>query len=462
MAYESAYRELADRIDRDGGVIDAANDMLWRFAEPALEEVQSSRYLREELRRSGFTILPGAADTPTSFVAQWGSGSPCIGLLAEYDALPGLSQENIPAPEPVEEGKPGHACGHCTLGAAVLGAALALKAQMEHEGLPGCIRFYGCPAEETLEGKARMLRDDLFDGCDAALTWHPNDVCYVWARGSVSLLSLKYTFQGRASHAGLDPWNGRSALDAVELLNVGANYLREHIPATWRLHYTITGCGDVPNIVPERAQVWYMLRADDRPQAEQLRQRLNDVARGAALMTGTRVEERLVAGCYDYLPNMALSRLLLGCMKTVGAPRWTGEDYAFAQALSRQIAPESRAAAMRQFSLSEADIRSGLVTGVYGECYQAGLLGAATDVGDVSWKLPVGCFSYAATVVGAPGHSWFYTSACGSGIGRRGARAAAKVLALAGYRLITDPALLDAAKAEHRAARNRRSDPCPL
>lgn len=462
MEYKIAEERLVRRVEDHGADIDRANDSLWEFAETALEETQSSAYLKRELRRNGFSILPGAADTPTSFVAQWGSGKPCIGFLAEYDALKGLSQDRVPECRPLREGAPGHACGHCTLGAAILGAVLALKDELEREQLPGVIRFYGCPAEESLEGKVRMSRDHLFDDCDAAFSWHPNDVSYVWARKSVSLISLRYTFHGKPSHAGLDPWNGRSALDAVELMNVGANYLREHIPPTWRLHYTITDGGAAPNIVPERAQVWYMLRADDREQAEELHRRVSLAAEGAAMMTETRLEEQLVAGCYHYLPNAALGELLLECMKTVGAPQWTDEDRLFAKELSAKISPAGRKAAMQQFSLEESDVRDGLVTGVYEKCYQTGVMGASTDVGDVSWQLPVGCFSCAATVVGAPGHSWFYTAASGSGIGKRGARAAAKILALAGYRLLTEPELLSRAKAEHQKSLCGKHYCCPL
>lgn len=462
MTRDASKLAIRNWIDEHTSIIDAANDSLWDFAEVALQETQSCAYLQNELKRGGFSILKGAADTPTSFVAQWGSGSPCIGFLAEYDALQGLSQDKVPVCKPVKEGAPGHACGHCTLGAAMLGAVLALKAQMEQEKLPGTIRFYGCPAEESLEGKVRMSRDHLFDDCDIALSCHPNDISYVWARKSVSLISLAYTFLGRPSHAGLDPWNGRSALDAVELMNVGANYLREHIPPTWRMHYIITDGGAAPNIVPEKAEVWYMLRADDREQAEQLQQRLGRIAQGAALMTDTRVEEKFLAGCYNYLPNTVLAEMLLDCLKSVGSPPWTEEDRAFAKALSQEINLASKQAAIRQFSLNDEDVQDGLATKVCENCYQAGILGASTDVGDVSWQLPVGCFSFASTVVGAPGHSWFYTSACGSGIGHRGAHAAAKVLALAGYRLLTEPALMQAAKAEHQTNLQGKQYHCPL
>ena len=448
--------------DAAAPAIGAANDALWEFAEPALEEVQSSRYLKAVLKEHGFRILPGAKGVPTSFVAEYGSGSPVIGLIAEYDALAGMSQDKIPLCRSYREGAPGHACGHCTLGAAVLGAALVLKDCMRRQSLPGTLRFYGCPAEETVEGKVLMSRDRLFDGCDAALSWHPNDVSYVWARKSVALTSMRYTFHGASAHAGLDPWNGRSALDAVELMNVGANYMREHIQPSCRLHYTITDGGKAPNIVPDRAQVWYVMRGPDRRAVEEVRLRLGKVAQGAALMTGTGWEEEYISGCYDFLPNMTLARLLLSKMREVGAPRWTPEDRAFACELSRQIPQRCLEETRASFELKDSDMTDGLANGISDGVYHGGSLGASTDLGDVSWQIPVGCFSFASTVVGAPGHSWFYTAACGAGPGARGAQAAAKVLALSGYELLTDAGLREQAKQEHISALGGARYICPL
>ncbi len=455
-------QDILNMADSTAPVIEAANDALWEFAELALEENRSSAYLRGILEKNGFRILPGAEGVPTSFIAEYGAGSPVIGLIAEYDALPGMSQEKSPVCRPRQEGAPGHACGHCALGAAVLGAALVLKDCMARQELPGTIRFYGCPAEETVEGKVLMSRDHLFDSCDAALSWHPNDISYVWARKSVALTGMRYTFHGTSAHAGLDPWNGRSALDAVELMNVGANYLREHIQPSCRFHYAITDGGRAPNTVPDRAQVWYAMRGPSRQAVEEIRQRLGKIARGAALMTETDWEETYVSGCYDFMPNMAMAQLLLDKMREVGAPRWTPEDRTFAKALFSQIPQRYLDETCSSFGLGEGDLTDGLVNGIYDGYYRGGSLGASTDLGDVSWQIPVGCFSYASTVVGSPGHSWFYTAACGAGLGARGAQAAAKVLALAGYELLTDSQLLRDVKEEHIKALSGARYNCPI
>jgi aminobenzoyl-glutamate utilization protein B len=462
MLKKEVFKVISNLVEKNSALIDEVNDNLWEFAEPAMQEKKSSSYLKHILERLGFTLTPGVPDMPTSFVAYWGDGAPHIGFLAEYDALKGLSQDKVPICRPVQKGAPGHGCGHCTLSAAILGAVVALKTYMEKEQLKGTIFFFGCPAEETLEGKVRMSRNHLFETCDIALSCHPNDVTYVWDRKSVSLLSLKYSFLGISAHAGLDPWNGRSALDAVELMNIGANYLREHIPPTWKLHYTTLYGGDSPNIVPKQAEVWYMLRADDREQVENLHQRLSNIAHGAAIMTDTHEKELFVAGCYNFLPNHALAKLLLECAMYVGAPKWTKEDYTFAKQLYSQIPDSCKKASMQQFSLKKEDIVNGLSVRIYKKCFQNGIMGAATDVGDVSWQLPVGCVSFASTVVGAPGHSWFYTATCGSGIGHRGAHAGAKILAIAGYRLMTEPILIKAAKKEFLDVLAGRHYNCPI
>lgn len=459
---EAAKRSIMSWVESNGSIIDEVNDNLWDIAEVALEEYRSCAYLKEILVNAGFRILSGPQDMPTSFIAEWGSGHPCIGYLGEYDALPGQSQDKGCIQKPRSEGAPGHACGHCTLGAGILGGVLALKEQMEKENLQGTVRFYGCPAEEILVGKVRMSRSHLFDDCDAALSWHPNDTTYVWARKSVSLLSIHYNFKGKAAHAGRDPWNGRSALDAAELMNVGANYLREHIPNDWKLHYVITNGGVTPNTVPDQAQIWYMLRANDRSQTESLHQRISRIAKGAAMMTDTEVSEEIVAGCYSYLPNITLADVILDCIKDIGAPKWTEEDYRFAQKLTDQLPSANVRDKKLQFGLKDADVCEGLVSRVYDKLYTEGVLGAATDVADVSWQIPVGCFGGASAVVGAPNHSWFYTAACGSGIGHRAARTAAQTLALVGYRLMTEPDLLSTAKAEHLQNLKGEVYQCPL
>ena len=260
------------------------------------------------------------ADIPTAFVAEWGSGTPVIGILGEYDALPGLSQKVSTVREPVVDGGPGHGCGHNLLGVAGFGAALAAKASMESSGLKGTIRYFGCPAEETLMGKVFMARDGVFDGLDVALTWHPMYANTVWAAASTALNSFKLSFHGRSAHAAGAPEAGRSALDAVVLTEVGVNFLREHMSSEYRIHCVITHGGEAPNIVPAFAQSWYYVRAPSRSQVEEMYQRVLNVARGAALMTDTTLEVELVAACHDLLSNETVEKVLLTNMRKVGAP----------------------------------------------------------------------------------------------------------------------------------------------
>ena len=452
----------AQWIDENQTLLAEANDTIWKFAEVALEEEHSSRYLMNVLKDYGFQIEEHVAGMDTAFIATWGSGTPCVGFLAEYDALPGLSQKVSGQKEAEVPGGAGHACGHNTFAAAVLGAVLGLKHEMQEGHIDGTIVFYGCPAEEILVGKVRMAKEHLFDRCDTLLTWHPNDISYVWARKSVALQSVKFNFHGIESHAGIDPWNGRSALDAVELMNVGANYLREHIPPTSKLHYVITKGGIVPNTVPGEAQVWYAIRSGSRVQVEELYHRIIKIAQGAALMTETTFDVEFISGCYDYLPNQVLAEMLLACMNEVGAPHWDDADRKFAVEISKQMPEKNIRAAKEQFDLKEDEIDSGLHTGIYQGYYNGGTLGAATDVGDASWQIPTGVFSFSSTVIGSPGHSWFYTACGGSTLGHKGAVAAAKVLALAGKRLLTEPDLRERAKAEFKRARDGREYHSPL
>lgn len=439
-------------LEDNSVVVSEACGKIWDFAETGLEEFRSSEYLKETLKANDFTIEAGSRDMPTSFAATWGSGEPCIGFLAEYDALDGMSQKHSSAKEPITIGAPGHACGHNTIASSMVGAVLALQAAICRENIPGTIVFYGCPAEEDLVGKVRMVREHLFERCDILLSCHPNDISYVWARKSVALKSVKFNFFGVSAHAGLDPYNGRSALDAVELMNVGANYLREHLPPGSKLHYVICNGGDKPNIVPDQAQVWYVVRASNRETVDDVYRRLLKVAQGAALMTETTFEEHPLSSCCDYLPNQVLAQTILEYMHEVGVPEWETADKKFASELFRQIPKENFTRALNQFSFSTDDVEDGLAKRIYDGFYDKEPMGASTDVGDVSWQVPTGAFSFQATVVGAPGHSWFYTASCGSSLGEKGSLIAAKILALTACRLLTDTEVTKAAKAEFEKA----------
>ena len=270
---------------------------------------------------------------PTAFIAEWGSGAPTIGILGEYDALPGLSQALSSAKTPLEAGGPGHGCGHNLYGTACLGAALALQNAMTAQGILGTIRYYGCPAEETLVGKTFMARDGVFDDLDAALTWHPGATNIVWNGSSLAMNSFRVNFHGVAAHAGGSPWLGRSALDGVMLMDAGVNYMREHVPPESRIHSVVTSGGEAPNVVPAYAQVWYFVRAPKRAQVEDMYRWMQDIAKGAALMSGTRCEIEFLTGCYDMLPNQVMSDLLYEKMAAVSDMRFTEQERQYAREL---------------------------------------------------------------------------------------------------------------------------------
>ena len=314
---------------------------IWDNPEVALHEFFAAKLLSGELEQAGFRVEMGIGQLPTAFVASWGSGMPIIGILAEYDALPGLSQEVSAIQKPVKENDPGHGCGHNLFGAGSLGAALAVKEAMEKDNIQGTVRYYGCPAEETVVGKVFMAKEGVFDDLSAALAWHPG-----YGNGasgncsSLAVNSFKVNFHGTASHAGAAPHLGRSALDGVMLMDVGVNYLREHVEPEVRLHCVVTHGGDAPNIVPPYAQVWYYVRAPRREQVEQVYTRILDIVRGAALMSGTSFDIDFLTGCYEVLPNLSIDGIISKKMGEIGAPRFLDEDVAFAKQLQKSIPPQ--------------------------------------------------------------------------------------------------------------------------
>lgn len=426
----------------------ALSDRIWEYAEVGLQEHRSAQELEAFARAEGFTVESGVAGMPSAFVASWGQGAPVLAFLGEYDALPGLSQQRSPRRDPLQPGAPGHGCGHNLLGVAALAAACALKERMRAEGLPGTVRYYGCPAEETLVGKVFMVRAGLFSDVDVALDWHPTSLNAVRNHSTTAMNSAKFTFFGRTAHAAGDPQNGRSALDAVELMNIAANYLREHTIEKARLHYVITDGGGEPNVVPGRAQVWYYVRAPERDQVEDIYQRLLNIARGACLMTDTSFELEFLSGCYNYLPNQALNTVLQQHMEAVGPNQWTEAELEFGQELARSFPKVQKEAGLKAMKAPPE---------VFDQVIHASILpyrdeetsgGGSTDVGDVSWVTPTGRFGVACGVLGQPGHSWQVAAASGMSIGHRGMLMAAKVLASAGLDLVTDPAKIQKAREE--------------
>lgn len=447
---DACRRAALDWIDAHASEYTAISDDIWRHPELPLAEHRTARLLSEVAERQGFSVERGVAGMDTAFVASWGSGRPVIGLMGELDALPGLSQRAVPVRDPFQEGAPGHGCGHNIHGSTAVAAAVALRHAAESSGLRGTIRLFGCPAEETVQGKVRLVAAGLFRDVEAALSHHPSSANTAHSGSSLALASLKFHFRGTSSHAAAAPEQGRSALDAVELMNVGANYLREHMIEKARLHYVIQDGGGQPNVVPPRASSWYYVRAPERAEVDAIVRRLLDIARGADLMAGTTHEVEPVGGCHNLIPNRTLIDLVVRSMRAVGAPRHTPEEVAFGRALSESISPETK----RQ--LLEREGRPGW-EGLLGELFDervvepwmdGRVLPASTDVGDVSWVTPTTEFSTAACVLGTPGHSWQFTAQTGMSIGHRSLVFAAKVMALSALELLGDPGLLRAAREE--------------
>jgi aminobenzoyl-glutamate utilization protein B len=426
---------VADIDDRQKE-LNAVNKAIWEFAEVGLEETKSSALLVEKAKAAGFKVRTGVADMPTAFVAEFGSGKPIIGILAEYDALPGLSQKVSPQRDPVTEDAPGHGCGHSGLGTAALGAAVAVKAAMEKHKLPGTIRLYGTPAEETLIGKVYMTLAGEFNDLDACLHWHPGGRNDVWNGETKAAVSAKFTFNGVTAHASGSPDKGRSALDAVELMNVGANYMREHLKEDARVHYVITNGGGAPNVVPAKATVWYYVRANQHADVERNFAWLKDIADGAAKMTRTTVSVQIDTDCHEIIPNDPLAAVILANLERVGPPKFTPEEHTFARRLQESVTREF--GTVFKLALDEEVHRAAKSGGGSG----------STDVGDISWHVPTCGVRTACFASDAPGHSWQNVAAIGSTIGEKGTAYAAKVLACTALDLLEEPKALTAAKAD--------------
>lgn len=446
-------------VDAKSGVVFQVSDAVWEYAELSLQEEKSAACYCQVLEQEGFAVEKGICGIPTAFAASFGSGRPVIGVLAEYDALSGLSQKGG-ALEREEEvpGGCGHGCGHNLLGAGALAAALGVKAYLEQTKRPGTVVLYGCPGEEGGAAKAFMARENLWRGLDAALTWHPDDANEVVTGSSNSCIQTQYTFTGVAAHAAGDPERGRSALDAVELMNIGVQFLREHMSSRARIHYAITDAGGrSPNVVQPRATVLYMVRSNHVAEAVELQERVDNIARGAALMTGTSFEKKFIDGLADTVPNHTLESVLYRNFQALGVPSHTAEQHAFADALARTYPGSDRvpgigaendggiAEQVKALRQANGHAMNDFLLPLYqGDAFNPG----STDVGDVSWQTPTGQIHAAAWPNGSPGHSWQNVSIGRTDIGRGAALHAGKVLAAAAIDLYEDPELLAAAKAE--------------
>jgi aminobenzoyl-glutamate utilization protein B len=407
-------------------------DDIWRHAEMGYLEEKSSGALQAYLSEQGFALESGLAGIPTSFVASYGRGEPVIGILAEFDALPGLSQDAVPERAPRIEGAAGHACGHHLFGAASATAGVAIARWLDENNRSGTVRVYGTPAEEGGSGKVYLTRAGLFDDVDVVLHWHPGDRNSASASSSTANKSGRFTFHGVAAHAASAPDRGRSALDGVEAMNFMVNLMREHVPSNARIHYVITDGGDAPNIVPETAQVYYYVRHPEAARVVKLFERVVKAAEAAALGTETEMTYEVMHGNYPVLPNETLARLVDGNLRNLGGFLYDDSERAFAttirKTLGDDLLPIDSTNQVQPFAITQGM--------------------GSTDVGDVSWNVPTVGFRTATWVPGTPAHSWQAVAAGGTSIGHKGMGLAAKLIARTAQDLIENPELIDEARIE--------------
>ncbi len=437
LALSAAAEPVLEHVEANAEAGQALAQDIWRLAELGYQETESSAGLQAFLRQRGFQIEAPVADIPTAFVASAGSGGPVIGILAEFDALPGLSQDAAPQRQPLVEDGAGHACGHHLFGAASATAGAAIAAWLDDNGRKGTIRVYGTPAEEGGSGKVYMARAGLFDDVDVVLHWHPGDRNDASSYSTTSNKSGRFTFHGVAAHAAAAPDRGRSALDGVEAMNFMVNLMREHVPQEARIHYVITDGGDAPNIVPEQAQVYYYVR---HPQAETVKalfERVVKAAEAGAMGTGTEMEVEVMHGNYPVLPNDVLARVVHDNLAQLGGIEYDAAERAFAEQLQTtlegNLPPLEAAARIEPFTFRQNM--------------------GSTDVGDVSWLVPTVGFGTATWVPGTPAHSWQAVAAGGTSIGNKGMLLAARLLAVTAVDLYQRPDLIAAARDEFRGRR---------
>lgn len=430
-------REVLVHLAKDNDAAVNLAQQVFAAAELGYQEKASSQALQDYLKQRKFKITAGVAGIPTAFVATYGRGEPVIGILAEFDALPGLSQAPVPSRQPVAVDAPGHACGHHLFGAASANAGAAIAAWLRSSGTKGTIKVFGTPAEEGGSGKVYMAREGVFDGVAAMLHWHPGSANTAAASSTTANKSGRFQFHGRAAHAASAPHLGRSALDGVEAMNYMVNLMREHVPMTSRMHYVITHGGQAPNIVPEFAEVYYYVRHPERDVAQELFERVVNAAKAAAQGTETRLEYEVMHGNYPVLPNETLARRVDANMRSLQPLQYTAKETKFAQTIRETLTG-------KLLPLSSV----GVV-----QPYKVGSTFGSTDVGDVSWQVPTVGFRTATWVPGTPAHSWQAVAAGGMSIGHKGMLLASQVLALTGSQLYRDKDLLERAEQEMRVAR---------
>ena len=411
------------------------SDRIWSYAEIAFKENQSSEALATFADQNGFKVTRGVAEIPTAFVAEYGSGKPIIGIMGEFDALPGLSQDTEAFKKPIIEGAPGHGCGHNIFGAASLGAAIAIKEQIESGELKGTIRFYGTPAEEKFFGKLWMVREGLFDDVDVMMDWHPGDETEAAVQSSLALVDFLVEFSGQSAHAAGDPWNGRSASDALELYTHGINAYREHILPETRIHYHIMDAGKVVNVVPDYAKIWVRARHPKREELTKVWKRLEEMVEGAAILADVDHKITLISGVHEVVPNRAGGAALQANLEALGNIEYTEEEEEFAKAIQRATGKPEVGMNMEIKPLRETLENPG---------------GGSTDVGDVSFIAPTIRLRGTTAPYDTPWHSWAVVATGGMSIGHKGLVYASKALAMTMVDLYESAELREAVKAAHK------------
>lgn len=433
---DSAHAQLEKLVDQHSAELSKVSKEIWGYAELGYHEEKSSALLQSELKKAGFELKVGVADEPTGFIASYGSGKPVIAMLGEFDALPGLSQADVPDRSPVVTGAPGHGCGHNLLGSGAALAAMAVKEYMQANHVKGTLRYYGTPAEEGGSGKVYMLRAGLFTDVDVVLHWHPGDRNSVNNGGMLAITTARFKFHGVAAHAAAAPDRGRSALDAVMLMGNGIEFMREHVPSTTRIHYIITNGGQAPNIVPETAEMYLFARSPNLATLNNIWARINKIAEGAAMMTETTLEVNSLDGDANIIGNDVLAKVAQKNLEEVGGFRYTPEETHFAEELQKSL-PEG----------ARPDLHS-TETVMPLKQYDPNQPSASTDVGDISWNLPTIGFSAATFVPGVAAHTWQAAACAGTTIGQKGMIVSAKAMALTAADLFASPQLVADAKVE--------------
>lgn len=435
FAQEKLKKEIIESVDTRFEALTNLSDKIWSFEEIAFQETQSSAALSDYAESLGFKVTRGVAEIPTAFVAEFGSGKPIIGILGEFDALPGLSQNKVPYKSPLNEGAPGHGCGHNLFGVASLGAAAAIKDQIEKGEIQGTIRFYGTPAEEKFFGKLWMVRAGLFDDVDVVMDWHPNESTKTAVQKGLALVDFQVEFFGQAAHASSDPWNGRSAGDALELYTTGINYYREHVKPTVRIHYHIQDAGQVVNVVPDYSRIWVRVRDSSREGLVPVWDRVQAMAEGAAILANVDYEVNLISGVHEVLVNRTGSVALQQNLETLGPITYTSDEQEFAKKIQEATGKPQIGLVSEILPMEETAVHS---------------MGGSTDVGDVSWVVPTIRLQATVAPNGTPWHSWAVVASGGMSIGHKGMAYAAKALGMTMIDLFTNPELVESVKTEFK------------